>query len=138
MDAPAVAVTHDGDKVKLAWMAEMAPLGRIIQTVEKGRRGAAKRGSFGTADARDRHQSHPAVALTGAGDFCAVWEDQADKPTRIYLATSAGVAVLSAPSEGSATFPVIACSAIHFVVVYQVERDGADRVVSRVTTGVGK
>lgn len=104
MDAPAVAVSHDGKTVAAAWMDTRAGTRDVHWTL-----GGPE---VPVHDDPAGLQGHPSLAVTKEGVVWCAWEDGRGGPNeqRIYVAdsTSRKNVALSAPEEGKCGYPSLA------------------------------
>ena len=111
MDAPAVAVSHDGKTTAVAWMDMRS--GRNDRDV---RWTIASGGGFAPEttvhDETAGLQGHASLAIASDGTVWCAWEDGREGPAaqRIYVADSRTRrnAPLTAPGEGTCAFPSLA------------------------------
>jgi hypothetical protein len=122
MDAPAVAVSHDGKTTAAAWMDMRS--GTNNRDVQWTLGTAGKFAPEVTAnDDKTGLQGHAALAVAKDGTVWCAWEDAREGPNaqRIYVAdskTRKNVA-LSTPAEGRCGFPSLASGGGWLGVAYE-------------------
>lgn len=111
MDAPAVAVSHDGKTMAAAWMdMRSGPNNRDVQwTLGTGGKFAPE---VTVNDDKAGLQGHASLAVAADGTVWCAWEDGRGGPNdqRIYAAdskTRKNVA-LTTPAEGKCAYPSLA------------------------------
>ena len=122
MDAPAVAVSHDGKTMAAAWMdMRSGPNNRDVQWT------LGSAGKFAPEvtvnDDKTGLQGHASLAVAADGTVWCAWEDGRVGPNdqRIYVAdakTRKNVA-LTAPAEGKCGFPSLASGGGWIGVAYE-------------------
>ncbi|HYE97257.1 MAG TPA: hypothetical protein VEJ18_00035 [Planctomycetota bacterium] len=133
MDAPAVAVSHDGKTMAAAWMDMRAGRNnRDVQwTVSSGGRFAPE---TTVHDDTSGLQGHPALAIAEDNTVWCAWEDGRGGPNdqRIYVADSKSRknVPLSDASEGKCGYPSLAARQGWVGVVYESTRGVVFRPVT--------
>ena len=133
MSAPAVAVSSKGTKFAAAWMDKRAGEKSLKVYWSISPNPSFPNDSL-LAEEATGFQNHPTLAMEGSGTVWAVWEDNGSGQNRIWARSSEPKSrsfEVSKASEGKAAFPVVAANGGLVAVVYEVERDGEDKVLFR-------
>ncbi|MCZ6675876.1 MAG: sialidase family protein [Candidatus Poribacteria bacterium] len=131
MSAPAVAVSPDGKQFAAAWKDVRTGEAKVYWSTSDRPR------FFSDAPVHQTfrgEQNHPSIAIDASGTVWMAWEESQPGSQRIWLRSSAGEDTgrpISDPSEGWASFPVVACNAGRVAVVYETDKSGDSAVMFR-------
>ncbi len=131
MSAPAVAVSADGKKFAAAWKDKRVGEPNVYWAVSDTPSFARDALLHGVTKGK---QDHPGLALEASGTIWVVWEDSRSGKQRIR-ARSSGESdkerEVSSESDGTTSFPAVACNAGLVAVVYEAKPAEKDVVVFR-------